>query len=203
MTGAEQPTARAVRLGRVVAAAGRVLGLLTALPGRRDDGVAVVNGLFGDTLDDQGSLLATPMTIRAGDTELPLERTARLLGLGLDHRSAGIKDLRFGAILDEYWQEHDPGARRRTRPHQVRSLPRARYLVVGGSVTTDPEHPLARLIGDTLVTSSSAAGLVEDAEGSELFPGATVHLFPRVTHVALANRPEVYAAIDEWWPSTA
>jgi hypothetical protein len=49
---------------------------LTSPPGRLEDGVAVVNGLFGDALDDQGSPLATPMTIRAGATVLPLERDA-------------------------------------------------------------------------------------------------------------------------------
>jgi hypothetical protein len=43
--------------------------------------------------------------------------------------------------------------------------------------------------------------VLEDTSGQELFPGATVRLFPRMTHVALANRPEVYAAIDDWWPS--
>ncbi len=345
MTGAERPTARTGDWARVVAGAGPLLRLLTTLPGRLDDGVAVVNGLFGDALDDQGSSLATPMTIRAGTTVLPLERDAltevlpdagpricllvhglmstesvwqfsstgsttygtllardhgvtpltlryntgrhistngrelarllnrmvaawpvrvreidlighsmgglvirsachyaralrplgrhlpigrrwttrlrrvvlvgvpntgaplevivnltsaalwslpvpatRLVGLGLDHRSAGIKDLRFGAILDEDWQEQDPGAFERTHPHRVRGLRRTRYLVIVGSVTADPEHPLARIIGDALVTPSSAAGLVEDASGGELLPGATVRLFPRVTHVA-AGQP--------------
>jgi hypothetical protein len=74
-------------------------------------------------------------------------------------------------------------------------------LVVVGSVTADPEHPLARIIRDGLVTSPSAVGLVEDVGGRELLPGATVHLFPTVTHLALAHRPEVYAAIDAWWRS--
>jgi hypothetical protein len=27
-----------------------------------------------------------------------------------------------------------------------------------------------------------------------------VCLFPRVTHIALAHRPEVYKEIDRWWP---
>ena len=58
------------------AAARSLLRLMTAMPGRLDDGVAVLNGLFGDALADQGSSLATPMTLRAGGTELPLERKA-------------------------------------------------------------------------------------------------------------------------------
>ena len=51
-----------------------VLRLLAAVPGRRDDAVAIVNGLFGDALDDRDSRFATPMTIRAGEIALPLDR---------------------------------------------------------------------------------------------------------------------------------
>jgi hypothetical protein len=124
-----------------------------------------------------------------------------VVGLGLDHRSAGIKDLRYGAIVDEDWQERDPDTIDRRALHRPRPLRRTRYLLVSGSITADPEHPVARVIGDALVTSSSAAGHGFDPGDDELFPGATVHVFPRLTHNALAHRPEVYEAIDEWWPS--
>jgi hypothetical protein len=331
--------------------------LLTAVPGRRDDAVAIVNGLFGDRLDERDARVATPMTIRAGGRVLPLDRdalpdvlaaagvavgpricvfvhglmstesiwgfpddatttygsllagvhdvavlslryntgrhistngrelaeilaalvrawpvrvseidlvghsmgglvvrsachygrtvrprgrrlpirrrwtsrvrrivligvpntgaglealvnsvsaalwalpvpTTRLVGLGLDQRSAGIKDLRFGAIVDDDWLERDPGARRRTHPHRPTRLRRAEHLVIAGSVTADPAHPVARLLGDALVTSSSAAGIGE--EGA-LFPNATTRLFPNVTHNALAHHPDVYEAIADWW----
>ena len=130
---------------------------------------------------------------------LPTPAT-RLIGLGLDARSAGIRDLRFGAILDEDWQEQDPDARERPVPHQVAPLRRAAYLIVAGSVTADPDHPVARVIGDVLVTPSSASGKLDAATGQSLFPGATVLVFPKVTHIALANRPEVYEAINQWWP---
>ncbi len=332
-----------------------LLRLLTAIPGRRDDAVAIVNGLFGDTLDGRASRLVTPMTIRWGDTVLPLDRgllpgalaaanvsericvlvhglmstesiwgfpgeaattygsrladehdltvlsvryntgrhistngrelahllnqltrawpvpvreinlighsmgglvvrsachygrserplgrrlrigrrwtskvrrvvligvpntgagleafvnaasatlwalpvpAARLVGLGLDRRSAGIKDLRFGAILDDDWLEHDPGTRHRPHPHRPLRLRRADLLVVAGSVTADPEHPVARVLGDALVTSSSAAGL---ADHGELFNGATVRMLPAVTHNALAHHPDVDQAIADWW----
>ncbi len=130
---------------------------------------------------------------------LPIPAT-RLIGLGLDARSAGIKDLRFGAIVDEDWQEQDPDAHQRPVPHLVAPLPRAGYLIIAGSVTADPDHPLTRLIGDALVTPSSASGSLDDQTGGGLFPGASVRLFPKVTHIALASRPEIYEAIDRWWP---
>ncbi len=341
----------------VPSGAGSLWRLLSALPGRRDDAVAILNGLFGDTLDERDSRLATAMTIRLGDTVLPLDRSAqpddladvvpeahpricllvhglmstesiwgfpddpstnygsrladdhdltvlslryntgrhistngrelarllaelvrawpvpvreinlighsmgglvvrsachygrtiwprgrrwpfgrrwtskvrrvvlvgvpnggagleafvnvtsaalwalpipatRLIGLGLDRRSAGIKDLRFGAIHDEDWLEQDPGAWHRAHPHRPHRLRRARHLVIAGSVGSDPEHPVARRLGDALVTSSSAHGVVGDRE---LFTGATTRIFPKVTHNALAHHPDVDDVIADWW----
>ncbi len=132
---------------------------------------------------------------------VPLPVT-RLVGLGLDCRSAGIRDLRFGNVVDEDWLEHDPDARRKPHPHRVHRLRRADHLVIAGTLTADPEHPLARVIGDALVTSSSAAGVVDAPHGGgrrELIPGATTHVVPKVNHIALARHDDVFATIDDWW----
>jgi triacylglycerol lipase len=126
---------------------------------------------------------------------LPIPAT-RLVGLGLDQRSAGIKDLRFGAIVDEDWLERDPSARQRIFHHRPDRLRRADHLVIAGTVTTDPEHPLAKLIGDALVTSTSASGHSPDGE---LFRRATTRTFPGITHNALAHHLDVYQAITDWW----
>ena len=344
--------------GRLLAGASGLFRLLAAVPGHRDDALAVVDGLFGDLLADAGSSLAVPMTIRAGGEALPLDReglaravpqptgrlvvlvhglmstesvwrfrgapdqtygsllardhgvtaltvryntgrhistngrelsrllhqlvaawpvrvrelslvghsmgglvvrsacyyapqtrsargldrlrrswtaktrrvvligvpntgapleafvnltsatlwalpipATRLVGLGLDRRSAGIKDLRFGTIRDEDWIEQDPAARARPDGPRMRPLRRARYLVVAGTLTADPEHPLAQVVGDSLVTSRSASGL-DETTGTSLFPGATVAVFPKVHHLALPNRQEVYDTIDRWWDAT-
>ncbi|MGO8861956.1 MAG: esterase/lipase family protein [Acidimicrobiales bacterium] len=130
---------------------------------------------------------------------LPIPAT-RLVGLGLDARSAGIKDLRFGAITDEEWLEHDADARERPVAHGVTVLRRASYLIIVGSLTADPAHPLARVLGDALVTASSASGILSQTTGEEFFPGSTVRLFPKATHMALTHRPEIYDEIDRWWP---
>ena len=126
---------------------------------------------------------------------MPIPAT-RLVGLGLDQRSAGIKDLRFGAILDEDWLEQDPSGRHRTFPHRPPRLRRADHLVIAGTVTADPEHPLARWMGDALVTSPSASGRSTDGE---LFRRATMRTFPGITHNSLAHHRDVYDAITAWW----
>ena len=122
-----------------------------------------------------------------------------LVGFGLDRRSAGIKDLRFGAILDEDWQGQDPGAIQRPSSHRVRPARRASYLVIAGTVSADPEHPLTQFIGDGLVTRSSATGRAREARTYNVLPDTTIRVFPKVTHLALASSPEIYAAIDAWW----
>ena len=129
---------------------------------------------------------------------LPIPIT-RLVGLGLDTRSAGIRDLRFGAITDRDWLEQDPAAFRRPVPHHVVRHRRTAFLIIAGGVTADASHPLTRVFGDTLVTPLSAAGTLGETTGDGLFPGSTVRLFPKVTHLALAHRPQIYEEIDRWW----
>lgn len=128
----------------------------------------------------------------------------RLLGAGLDHRSEGIKDLRWGAVLDDDWLEADPDATERPELSPVHRPRRAAYLVVAGSVAGgrdgDGDHPVNRVLGDALVTAPSAAGRGVDG-GTSLIPDATVCLCPTITHIALAARPEVYDEIIRWWGS--
>jgi len=121
--------------------------------------------------------------------------TTRLIGAGLDRRSEGIKDLRWGAVLDEDWVERDPGATARPELHRARLPRRARVLAVAGSLVDqrDPERPstVNRLLGDALVTAPSAHGQLGD--------GVTVRLCPKINHIALASSREVYHQIAGWW----
>jgi triacylglycerol lipase len=126
----------------------------------------------------------------------------RLIGAGLDRRSEGIKDLRWGAVLDEDWVERDPDATQRPEPYRVHVPRHAEYLAIAGSLANerdaDGSHPVNRLLGDALVTASSAAGRLSNDDPA-LFPNATIRLCPRINHIALANRPEVYDEILNWW----
>jgi len=126
----------------------------------------------------------------------------RLIGAGLDRRSEGIKDLRWGAVLDEDWIERDPDATERPERYRVRVPPHAEYLAVAGSLADerdgDGPHPVNRLLGDALVTAPSVEGRLGTDEPA-VFPNATIRLCPKINHIALANRPEVYDEITNWW----
>ena len=51
---------------------------------------------------------------------------------------------------------------------------------------------------DALVTAPSVEGRLGNDQPA-LFPNATIRLCPKINHIALANRPEVYDEITNWW----
>jgi len=92
----------------------------------------------------------------------------------LDRRSAGIRDLRHGFLLDE-----------------VPLLEGPTHCFVSATVTRSPKHPVGRVLGDTLVLARSASGRdqLEFHHGLEL--GGTHHL-------ALLNHPAIYDELAGW-----
>lgn len=111
----------------------------------------------------------------------------------LNLRSDGIKDLRFGALLDDDWRETDPDEFLRDRCSEVPFLPTASHHFVA---TSAAPAALGAILGDHLVRPSSAAGrgrrrclpFSEDA-------GLTM---TGLHHFDLLNHPEIYAKIRQW-----
>ena len=110
----------------------------------------------------------------------------------LRRRSAGIRDLRRGSLVDEDWRDQAPDALRSKACAEIPLLEGATHCFVAATVTRSPSHPVGRLLGDTLVLSPSASGRrigFEEANGLAL--GGTHHL-------ALLNHPEVYDRLRAW-----
>ena len=108
----------------------------------------------------------------------------------LRRRSAGIRDLRRGSLVDEDWSGRDPDALRAKALCEVPLLPNATHAFVAATITRSDKHPLGRLLGDTLVLSPSASGRRLGLEHG-LALGGTHHL-------ALLNHPEVYEQLRAW-----
>jgi hypothetical protein len=108
----------------------------------------------------------------------------------LRRRSAGIRDLRRGSLVDEDWRDQDPDALRAKALREVPLLPAATHCFVAATVTRDHNHPLGRLVGDTLVLHPSASGRRIGLEHG-LTLGGTHHL-------ALLDHPAVYAELRKW-----
>jgi pimeloyl-ACP methyl ester carboxylesterase len=120
----------------------------------------------------------------------------RIFGTFLRRRSAGIRDLRQGSLVDEDWRGRDPEALRAVACEEVPLLEGATHCFVSATVTRSARHPLGRLIGDTLVLVPSAGGrsrtrtLGFEAEYG-MHVGAT-------HHIALLNHPAVYEKLHAW-----
>lgn len=177
---------------------GRAQRVRGSLPPRRPWSSKVRRVVLLGTPNTGASLEVVTNLVSRALWSVPMPVT-RMVGLGLDRRSAGIKDLRWGFVVDQDWQERDPDSGQRPRLHPVSSPPRARHLTVAGSLTADADHPVSRMLGDALVSAASARGAIAGNNTAALLPRSSVHLVPGVSHIALANRPEVYEAIVRWW----
>src|SRR5262249_56655112 len=93
----------------------------------------------------------------------PLEQAVHVASAGLNalpetrpfarflrRRSAGIRDLRRGSLVDEDWRDQDPDALRARACEEIPLLDGAVHCFVAATVTRSDRHPLGRLLGDML-----------------------------------------------------
>jgi pimeloyl-ACP methyl ester carboxylesterase len=124
-----------------------------------------------------------------------LPETRPLAGL-LRRRSGGIRDLRYGSLVDEDWRDCDPDALRAKACKEVPLLDGATHCFIAATIMKAERHPLSRLMGDLLVLQPSASG----RSRSRRIPFEAeygMHLGP-AHHLALLNHPMVYARLREW-----
>ncbi|MFZ0091764.1 MAG: hypothetical protein WAL63_19830, partial [Solirubrobacteraceae bacterium] len=112
-------------------------------------------------------------------------------------RSAGIKDLRYGYVVDEDWGGHDPDAFRDNTATVVPYLETASHYFVSATLARDPDDPLGRLVGDLLVLHRSAWSQAQRHERLQFPVGQYRHL-GGANHFDLLNHPAVYAQIEGW-----
>ena len=125
---------------------------------------------------------------------------SRPLASILDRRSAGIKDLSAGHLLDDHWRDDGLGSKR--EPNEVPLIPWANHYAISATVTTSGGNPIGRLVGDLLVQPDSARGQSRDGR-DVLFPLRHTRQFGGLHHFNLLNHPSVYEALREWLDPTS
>ena len=114
----------------------------------------------------------------------------------LNARSAGIKDLRFGACVEEDWSGcEDPDEFLRDRCQEVPFLPGAHYFFVGATLR---EGPVGALLGDLLVRLPSSSGRGDGRGRSIPFEVENGRELTGLTHFDLLNHPAVYEQLRAW-----
>ncbi len=114
----------------------------------------------------------------------------------LRRRSAGIRDLRHGSLVDADWRDRDPDALRAAACEEVPLLEGATHCFVAATVLPNPHHPVSRLVGDYLVLEASASG----RSRSRRIPFEAEHglVVGGTHHIALLNHPVVYERLRDW-----
>lgn len=116
----------------------------------------------------------------------------KIPGRILQGRSAGIKDLRHGSVVDEDWLGRDPDAwGEGEAAREIALLDGVAYGFVSATVTEDPAHPVGQIMGDLLVR-------VPSAEAERVREGRfaiETKRFGKILHHELQNHPDVYAQL--------
>jgi pimeloyl-ACP methyl ester carboxylesterase len=113
-------------------------------------------------------------------------------------RSAGIKDLRYGALLEDDWVDCDPDALLGDPCSEVPLLATAEHYAVCATVTREPEAPLARVVGDLLVLYASGSGRGGRRGRRIPFVEENGRHLPSATHFDLLNHPQVDELLHTW-----
>lgn len=117
----------------------------------------------------------------------------QLAGKLAELRSAGVKDLRHGSLLDRDWERDQVG------PPATLPLPTdLDHYLVAATLNEDQDHLLSRLLGDALVRVPSALGPGREAG---LLPDHLA-IFPGMHHMQVVHDPKVYQQLRAWCGAT-
>ncbi len=115
----------------------------------------------------------------------------------LNRRSVGIKDLRYGYLVDECWLDQDCDAFLSNTGREVPFLRSANHYFVCATLSREADAPVGRLIGDLLVLPASAWD--HDGRGQRMrFPVHQYRHVGAVTHFDLLNHPAIYEQMRNW-----
>lgn len=121
----------------------------------------------------------------------------RLVGKVLNLRSAGIKDMRFGYLMEADWKDEDADKLLKNNKKPPKLLENAAYYIVSGRLTHKEKHWLTHLFGDILVTTNSATAHSKNASEFN-FPIENHVQMPKMYHFQLQNSPKVYEQLAKW-----
>jgi hypothetical protein len=128
---------------------------------------------------------------------LALVPETRAFAKALNARSAGIKDMRFGYLLEDDWRGQDGDAFLHNTAREVPFLRSANHYFISAGLSREPDAPLGAMIGDLLVIRASAWSHARRGERTRFPVDHYLHL-GSATHFDLLNHPAIYTQIRRW-----
>lgn len=123
--------------------------------------------------------------------------TAPLADIG-SARSAGVKDLRYGFLVDTDWRDRDPTQARRVTPTPVPLPSGARAYYAAASLGRQHGDFADRWLGDLLVPVASATDAARKPSRRLQGEDEDGRVFFGMNHFEIMNHPQVYEALAEW-----
>jgi pimeloyl-ACP methyl ester carboxylesterase len=131
-----------------------------------------------------------------------VERLPYLAPLALGrHRSAGVKDLRHGNLLDEDWSGVPPDQAHRDHRKPVPLPPGVNHYFAVATLGRHLQDPLGELAGDLLVRVGSALGSHGNARKRLPIDPGNCQVFHQRNHFDLLDDGQVHDAILRWFSS--
>jgi len=115
----------------------------------------------------------------------------RPIARALNLRSSGIKDLRYGYLVDECWMDQDCDAYLRNTSREIPFLATARHYFICATLTREADAAMGRIIGDLLVLRPSA--WAQEPQTRRLrFPIEHYYHLGKANHFDLLNHPAIF-----------
>jgi len=114
-------------------------------------------------------------------------------------RSAGIKDLRHGNLLDDDWDRPVGEKLSLATRRDVPLLPSVDYYFIAASIGRHDRDPLGHIFGDLLVRVGSALGTRPNSPGDLKVKEENCRVFQEKTHFDLVNDDRVLEQVIEWF----
>lgn len=114
-------------------------------------------------------------------------------------RSVGIKDLRYGSLLDEDWEGFDPDEPRPNSHRVVPLMPGVEYYFAAANLGKDQYDPLSHLLGDLLVRPDSAVGLHKNELRKLHIKPENCRVFHEKNHFDLLDDKRVHQQVIDWF----
>lgn len=112
-------------------------------------------------------------------------------------RSAGITDLRFGALCHTDWMGRDRFARATPQPRHVALPENVACYAIAGAIAKD-ETDKRRLVGDGLVSVASALGHDTTHRRDLGIPAHRQWIAYGTRHITLLGHPQIAAQLKRW-----
>lgn len=162
--------------------------------GARDDWVRLVRAVVMLGTPHTGA----PLELAANAATAALSALPETRGLvrPLRARSAGVKDLGYGYVIDEDWDGHDPDRLWTDTGTELPFLPSAEHYFVSATLGRDPHAPVSRALGDLLVLHRSA--WAQRTGQPVRFALDQYRHLGGANHFELLNHPAVYGLLAGW-----